>query len=99
MRVNAFLEESHARRSHETVPGGNRASRETARWTFARRVSFREKANQSKNTSTHFTESLIRAALEKLRSRREWSESGDREMDFSPKGERAGASESIEVRV
>src|SRR5260370_30133115 len=30
-----------------------------------------ERANQSKSTSTHFTKSLIRAALKKLRSRRE----------------------------
>jgi hypothetical protein len=33
------------------------------------------------------------------RSRRESSESGDREMDKARRGEQAGASESIEVRV
>ena len=63
-------------------------------------VSELERANQSKCGLMHFIKSLKRATLEKLRSRREWSRRESSDMDVSPEGgERAGASESIEVRV
>jgi hypothetical protein len=52
----------------------------------ARRANKRERVSQSKCASTRFIRSLKHETLEKLRSRRESSESGDREMDFSPAG-------------
>ena len=52
----------------------------------ARRANERERVSQSKPASTHFIKSLKHETLEKLRSRRESSEPGDREMDFSPVG-------------
>ena len=42
----------------------------------------------------------LRTSLAKLATnypRREWSESGDRDMDLAPRGQRTGVSESIEA--
>jgi hypothetical protein len=52
----------------------------------ARRANKRERVSQSKCASTRFIKSLKHETLEKLRSRRESSESGDREMDKAPQG-------------
>ena len=62
-----------------------------------KRASGSERVNRSARPTN--SQSVSRALDHTNRSRRESSGSGDGEMDFSPKGERAGASESIEVRV
>ena len=62
-------------------------------------VSELERANQSKCGLTHFIKSLKHATLEKLRSRRGGADGSRATWTKPRRGERAGASESIEVRV
>src|SRR5947207_15987425 len=62
------------------------------------RVSFREKANQSKCASTNYPKSLSHTGYTK-RPRREWSRWEASDIDEARKGELSGESESIEVRV
>src|SRR5439155_3033286 len=59
------------------------------------RVSFREKANQSKCASTNYPKSLSHTGYTK-RPRREWSRWEASDMDGARQGERTGVSESIE---
>src|SRR5437764_8917715 len=62
------------------------------------RVSFREKANQSKCASTNYPKSLSHTGYTK-RPRREWSRWEASDIDEARKGELSGESESIEGRV
>jgi hypothetical protein len=99
VRGNALSKESHAHAIKEAAfPAGiEPAGAERHRRSPAGRTSGSERINRSARPRK--TERVSCASDYRNRSRRESSESGDREMDFSPKGEQAGASESIEVRV
>src|SRR4029077_9331713 len=92
VRVHLRSEESHARTITLSGPGGNRASRETARWTKPRRG---ERTGVSESIEVHVIaipkESNAHYVTQN-RSGRESSESGDREMD---KARRANERERV----
>ena len=86
VRVYLRSEESHARTITLSVPGGNGADGSRATWASARRVSFREKAINRSACRAYSHRVSFAPSHTKLRSRRESSESGDREMDKAPEG-------------